>query len=477
LIANFPNTQLKASGTFVGLPDSTRGNSEAGHLNIGAGKIVHQDVGIINDQIKSGLFFKNPNLNKAIDYAVANNSNLHLLGLVSDGGNHSHISHLFALLDLCAKKNFKRVYLDLITDGRDSDPESGVKFVRQVEAKLKEIGFGHISSISGRFYAMDRDNRWGRTSRAYNALVDGLGEKFRTAEAGLLTSYANRVTDEFIVPFLITDKAQLLTPIKESDAVIFFNFRADRATQLTESFVVDKFDGFLDRKFLANLFFVSLMPFEENLTVHSAFGPERVALPLALLLSQLGYKQIHIAETEKYAHVTYFFNGEVRQPFPGESRILVPSPKVLTYDLAPKMSAEQVSRTLIEQLDQDFDFYLVNFANPDMVGHTGNLAATIQAVEEVDRCLGDVIKKVKSLGGLLLITGDHGNAEKMIDIYSGEPNKEHSSNPVPFIVANFAVNRSVIKLKEGKLADIAITILNLLNIKKPTQMTGISLIK
>ena len=465
------------------MPDSARGNSEAGHLNIGAGKIVHQDIDIINQQINSGQFFKNPNLNKAIDYAIAHKSNLHLLGLLSDGGNHSHIDHLFALLDLCVMKNFKQVYLDLITDGRDSDAESGVKFVRQVEAKLKNIGFGHISSISGRFYAMDRDNRWGRTSRAYNALVNGLGEKFRTAEAGLLTSYSNHVTDEFVVPFLISDKGQLLTPIKECDAVIFFNFRSDRAKQLTESFVIEKFDSFLDRRVLSNLFFVSFMPFEENLTVHSAFGPERVQMPFALYLSKLGCTQFHVAETEKYAHVTYFFNGEIRQPFPGETRELIPSPKVATYDLAPQMRAKLVLEALLKKMDEDIDFYLVNFANPDMIGHTGNLIATVQAVEEVDRCLGDLIAKARSVNALLLVTADHGNAEKMIDIYSGEANMEHSSNPVPFIVADFnsqihfsIKGKDMLRLKEGKLADIAPTILDLIKLEKPLQMSGESLI-
>lgn len=477
LFSNYPSTTLFASGTYVGLPDSARGNSEAGHLNIGAGKIIHQDVDIINNEIKSGNFDRNPNLNKAIDYTIAHNSNLHLMGLLSDGGNHSHISHLYALLDLCAKKDFKNVYLDLFTDGRDSDPESGIRFVREIEKKLKEIGFGKIASVSGRYYAMDRDNRWGRTSRAYNMLTKGDGEVYQSAEAGLLTSYSNRVTDEFVIPFLTADKGHLKTTINDYDSIIFFNFRADRATQLTEAFVRDDFDEFLDRKKITNLFFVSFMPFEENLTVHSAFGPERVGLSFATFLSNNGYRQFHIAETEKFAHVTYFFNGQVRQPLDGEERALVPSPKVQTYDLSPKMSAVKICDKLIAEFRQDYDFYLANFANPDMVGHTGNLKATIQAVEEVDHCLDKIIRELKIMGALLIVCADHGNAEKMIDIYTGEPNKEHTSNPVPLILADFSEKRSVIKLNKGKLSDIVPTLFDYLDIKKPDTMSGISLIR
>lgn len=477
LIKNYPNTSLKASGTFVGLPDSARGNSEAGHLNIGAGKIVHQDISIINQQIEDKSFYKNANLNKAIEFANTHNSNLHLMGLMSEGGNHSHINHLFALLKLCADQKFKRVYLDLFTDGRDSSPESGVEFIRQVESKIKELGVGHISSVSGRFYAMDRDNRWGRISRAYNALVNSQGEIFKTAEAGLLTSYANRITDEFVVPFLVADKDQLLTPIKDNDSVIFFNFRSDRAKQISQAFITNDFKGFLDRRLISNIFFVSFFPYEENINVHSAFGPEKVSLPLAAVLSQKNIKQFHIAETEKYAHVTFFFNGDTRQPFPGESRQLIPSPQVKTYDLAPKMSANGVKDNLIKKLDSDCGFYLVNFANADMVGHTGNLQATVQAVEEVDKCLGDLIAKAKTLGCLLVVCADHGNAEKMVDIYTGDPNMEHTSNPVPFILVDFSLEKALVELNEGKLSDIVPTILDYLKIDKPAEMTGVSLIR
>lgn len=477
LIENYPNTQLLASGTAVGLPDSARGNSEAGHLNIGAGKIVHQDIEIINDEIKNNTFEKNNNLNKTIDYAVQNKSNLHLMGLLSDGGNHSHIKHLFALIDLCKKRKFYRVFLDLFTDGRDSSPEAGVEYIRKIENYLKRAGLGQISSVSGRFYAMDRDNRWGRTSRAYNALVDGLGESFESAEAGLLTSYGNHITDEFVVPFLVANKGLLKTTVRDKDSIIFFNFRSDRAKQITQAFIIPDFKGFLDRHLLKNLFFVSFMPFEENLSVHSAFGPEKVSSPFASIISKMGWKQFHIAETEKYAHVTYFFNGMVRQPFPNEERQLIPSPKVLTYDLSPKMSADGVMKGLIDSIDQGYQFYLVNFANADMVGHTGNLAATVQAVEEVDRCLGEIITKIRLTNYQLFVCADHGNAEKMFDIYSGESNTEHTSNPVPFILADFGKSDNLIKLSKGKLSDIVPTIINYNGLEKPAIMTGNSLIR
>ncbi len=476
LVENYPNTSLLASGLAVGLPDSARGNSEAGHLNIGAGKVVHQDIEIINEEIKNKTFDKNQNINKAIDFAQEHKSNLHLMGLLSDGGNHSHIDHLFALLDLCQKRNFRRVYLDLFTDGRDSSPEAGMEYIRKIEQYIKKVGLGQISSVCGRYYAMDRDNRWGRTSRAYNVLVDGLGETFESAEAGLLTSYGNHITDEFLVPFLVANKGLLKTTVKDNDSVIFFNFRSDRAKQLVQAFISDKFNGFLDRTYLKNLFFVTFMPFEENLAVHSAFGPEKVPTPFASVLSKMGWKQFHIAETEKYAHVTYFFNGMVRQPFPGEDRQLIPSPKVPTYDLSPKMSAAGVLRGLLDKLEQDYRFYLINFANPDMVGHTGNLAATVQAVEEVDRCLGEIIREMRLTDNQLFVCADHGNAEKMLDIFSGEPNTEHTSNPVPFILADFGQPKNLLKLGQGKLCNIVPTILNYNNLEKPSAMTGASLI-
>lgn len=472
----YPHTQLKASGVAVGLPDSARGNSEAGHLNIGAGKVVHQDITIINQDIQDGTFYRNQNLLRAIEWAQKNNSNLHLVGLLSEGGNHSHLSHLFALLDLCKLNRFNRVFLDLFTDGRDSSPESGLEYIKKVENKLKEVGFGWISSVCGRYYAMDRDNRWGRTSRAYNALVNGSGETYLNAEAGVMTSYGNHLTDEFMVPFLTADKEHLKTTIKDSDSIIFFNFRTDRGKQLVEAFVKEYFTGFTDRQLLRNIFFVSFMPFEDNLLVHSAFGPEKVEIPLSLFLSNAKLRQFHIAETEKFAHVTYFFNGQMRQPFPGEDRLLVPSPKVLTYDLAPKMSAAAVTDNLVKKLDEDYQFYLVNFANPDMVGHTGNLAATIQACEEVDRCLGEVIRKAKPMEAFLITCADHGNAEKMMDIYTGEPNTEHTSNPVPFIISDFSVQKKMIELEQGQLCDIAPTLLEYFGFDKPLTMTGRSLI-
>jgi 2,3-bisphosphoglycerate-independent phosphoglycerate mutase len=477
LIKDFPHTRLLASGVDVGLPDSARGNSEAGHLNIGAGRIVHQDIDNINREIKNGTFYSNPNLNKAIDWAIEKKSNLHLMGLLSDGGNHSHIAHLYSLLEICKIKGLNRVYLDLFTDGRDSSPDSGVRYIRGLENKLKEIGFGKISSISGRYYAMDRDNRWGRTSRAYNALVQGLGESYESAEAGVLNSYGNRVTDEFIVPFLVQNKGQIKTPISDNDSVIFFNFRTDRAKQLTSAFVSDNFNGFLDRRLLRDLLFVTFMPFEENLPVHSAFGPEKVRQPLAEYISDLKLKQFHIAETEKYAHVTYYFNGMIRQPFPGEERQLIPSPKVLTYDRAPKMSANAVKEALIKEISKGFDFYLANFANPDMVGHTGNLGATILAVEEVDRCLNEVLISAKNNEMLVIVTADHGNAEKMIDMFSGEANTEHTANPVPLIIADFGKDKkNLLKLREGRLSDIAPTIIDYLDFGQSKYFSGQSLV-
>ena len=472
LWVHYPHTTLKASGEAVGLPGHERGNSEAGHLNIGAGKVVHQDVDHINNLIKDGSFFKNQVLLEAISHVKKNKSNLHLLGLVSDGGIHSHIDHLFSLLELCRGAGGDNIYIHVFTDGRDTGPQAALSHISKLQRKLKEIKIGQIATISGRYYAMDRDKRWDRTKRAYLAISSSVGQQEHQAVAAISKAYQKGLTDEFILPTVITK-----APIKDNDAIIFFNVRGDRARQLTLAFSDPKFKEFQTKKY-QNLFFVTFTWYGEYIkNTKFAFPPEEVKVPLAKVLADQDLAQFHLAETEKYAHVTYFFNGGKEFPFPKEDRKMIPSPKVATYDLKPEMSAESVSEEAKMKISsKKYQFILINFANPDMVGHTGNLKAAIKAVEVVDRQLEKVIEKVREKQMVAIVTADHGNIEQMVNPKNGEIDTEHTKNPVPFMLVNSYLKSPALR-GEGILADIAPTILDLMKIKKPTEMTGESLIK
>jgi len=472
--ANFPRTELSAHGEAVGLPSGEMGNSEVGHLNIGAGRIVKQDMSLISAAIKDGSFFTNQTLISAMRNTKQNGSQLHLMGLVSDGGVHSHINHLYALLTLAKKCGLRKVFIHCFTDGRDSDPMSALQFISRLSEKTKEIGVGEIATISGRYYAMDRDNRWDRTKKAYDAIAEGRGEYAESAIKAVSESYAAGKMDEFIAPTVITREGEPITKVQNKDSVIFFNFRADRARQITQSFVRKNFKGFRRGVTFSNLFFVTMVPYVQEdwgLSIRSAFAPKNIKNTLSEVISKNNLSQLHIAETEKYAHVTYFFNGAIEKPFPGEDRKIIPSPKVATYDKKPEMSAESVKNYVIGKIN-NYDFIIVNFANPDMVGHTGNIHAAVMAVEYVDKCIGEIVEAVSKIKGLVIITADHGNVEQMIS-KSGGPETEHSISPVPFILVDSA--RTFQGLHKGKLADIAPTILEIWKIAKPSEMTGISL--
>ena len=470
LMANYPHTQLQASGLYVGLPDGQMGNSEVGHLNIGAGRIIYQELTRITKEINEGGFFKNEALTLAIKNAKENNSSLHLMGLLSDGGVHSHIDHLKGLLNLAKESGLTKVYVHCFMDGRDVPPASGKDFVIEIEKYMKEIGVGKIATISGRYYAMDRDNRWERVELAYNAMVLGKGEVANSAVEAIEKSYNDNKTDEFVLPVVVEKEGM----IKNGDSVIFFNFRPDRAREITRAINDKEFSGF-DRETL-NLTFVTMTQYDKTLEgVEVAYRPESINNTLGEYVSNKGLNQLRIAETEKYAHVTFFFNGGVEKENPGEDRALIASPKVATYDLKPEMSAYEVTDELIKRLDSDkYDMVILNYANPDMVGHTGVMEAAVKAIETVDECLGKVAEKVLEKDGTLFITADHGNAETMIDFSTGNPFTAHTTDPVPFIwVSNKTEGRT---LKEGKLADIAPTMLNEMGLEKPAEMTGECLI-
>jgi 2,3-bisphosphoglycerate-independent phosphoglycerate mutase len=464
---------LYASGQYVGLPGHEMGNSEVGHLNLGAGRVVWQDIQRINSAIEDGSFFKNKVFLRAINQVKKKNKKLHLLGLVSDGGVHSHIDHLFALLELAKKEGAKKVYIHAITDGRDTDPLSGITYLSHLQAKIKKLGMGIIATICGRYFAMDRDSKYDRTSAAYELLVSGTGNKAEDPLHAISESYKNGVSDEFIKPTLI-DRGGL---VEDGDSVIFFNFRSDRARQISSMLVNKNFDAIKRKKTLTDLFLVSMIPYYEfdlGLPIYPAFTPKMVKNPLAELISNKGLTQFHTAETEKYAHVTYFFNGAHENPFPGEDRVLVPSPKVPTYDLKPEMSAEGVLDEVLKAIKKDkYSFILVNFANPDMVGHTGVFEATVKAVEKVDICVGKLLEESTKKNIPVIITADHGNAETMINVDTGEPNTEHTTNPVPIILHNHQQLRI---LGKASLCNVAPTILELLDINKPIEMNAESLI-
>ncbi len=473
LMKTCPTTQIYTSGMQVGLPDGQMGNSEVGHTNIGAGRIVYQELTKITKSIEDGDFFSIPELVEAIENCKKNHSKLHILGLLSDGGVHSHIRHLFALLELAKRKDFEDVYVHCFLDGRDTPPASGESYIAKLEEKMKEKGVGKIASISGRFYAMDRDKRWQRVQKAYDALVNGVGNKATSAISAIEASYQKEVFDEFVEPTVIYSGDSPVATIQNNDSVIFFNFRPDRAREITRTLVDPDFKEFETKKM--KLYFVCFRQYDETIpNVEIAFKPETLKNTFGEYISNLGLTQLRIAETEKYAHVTFFFNGGEEKQYPGEDRILVPSPKVETYDMQPEMSAEEVTVKVVEAIKSGkYNVIILNYANPDMVGHTGSLEAAIKAIEKIDDCVQRVVDAVKEQGGELLITADHGNAEQMIDYKTGEPHTAHTTNPVPLIL----VGKDDVKLKSGKLADLAPTMLDMMGIEKPEQMTGNSLIE
>ena len=476
LMAEYHFVKGNASGLAVGLPDGQMGNSEVGHMNIGAGRIIYQDLTRITKDIEDGTFFENKVLLQAIENCKKNNSDLHLWGLLSDGGVHSHNSHLYGLLEMAKKNGLENVYVHAFLDGRDTPPASGKDYVQQLEDKMKEIGVGKIASLSGRYYAMDRDNNWDRVKLAYDSLVTGEGVKATDAVKAVEDSYANDKTDEFVLPTVITDEnGQPLSLVKDGDSVIFFNFRPDRAREITRAFCDDKFTGF-ERDFL-KLTYVCFKDYDETIPNKLvAFEKEEIKNTFGEFLAAHGKKQLRLAETEKYAHVTFFFNGGVEDPNVDEFRLLVNSPKdVATYDLKPEMSAPEVGMDLVEAIKSDkYDVIVINFANPDMVGHTGVIPAAVKAVERVDSLVGDAVQAVKDVDGVLFICADHGNAEKMIDYETGAPHTAHTTNPVPFILVNADPSW---KLREGGcLADIAPTLIEVMGMEQPKEMTGKSLI-
>ncbi len=474
LVKEYPHTQLQASGMAVGLPEGQMGNSEVGHLNIGSGRIVYQELTRITKAIEDGDFFENEALMKAMKNAKENNASLHLMGLLSDGGVHSHIGHLKGLLEFAKKEGLQKVYVHAFMDGRDVPPSSGKDFIVKAEEMMKEVGVGQIATVSGRYYAMDRDNRWERVQLAYNAIVLGEGEKASSAVEAIENSYHDEKTDEFVIPCVIEEDGHPTATIKNGDSVVFFNFRPDRARELTRAINDKEFAGF--KRETLNLTFVTMTQYDKTLEgVNIAFKPQTLVNTLGEYVSSKGLKQLRIAETEKYAHVTFFFNGGVEKENPGEERKVIPSPKVATYDLKPEMSAYEVTDELLDRLDQDkYDMIILNFANPDMVGHTGVVKAAIKAIEAVDECLGKIVDKVLEKDGTVFITADHGNAETEIDFSTGNPFTAHTTNPVPFVWVSNNINGRT--LKSGKLADIAPTMLNVMNLEVPKEMTGECLI-
>ena len=475
LMKKYNHTEISTSGLAVGLPEGQMGNSEVGHTNIGAGRIVYQELTRITKSIEDGDFFTNPEFIAAIENCKKNHSKLHILGLVSDGGVHSHIRHLYGLLEMAKRRDFEDVYVHCFLDGRDTPPASAESYIVKLQEKMQEKEIGKIASICGRFYSMDRDKRWERVQKCYDALVKGEGKKASSAVKAIEDSYQKEVFDEFVEPTVICNGEEPVATIEKNDSVIFFNFRPDRAREITRALVDPEFNDFETKKDL-NLYFVCFTNYDETMpNVHIAFQKETLHNTFGEYVSKLGYTQLRIAETEKYAHVTFFFNGGEEKLFKGEDRILVPSPKVETYDLKPEMSAYEVTDKVIEAIQKDYyDCIILNYANTDMVGHTGSLEAAIKAVEAVDECVGKVVKLVEEKEGNLLITADHGNAEQMIDYATGEPHTAHTTNPVPLILVTKNEN---LKLKTGgKLADLAPTMLDLMNLEKPEEMTGESLL-
>ncbi|MEG6615109.1 2,3-bisphosphoglycerate-independent phosphoglycerate mutase [Peptococcaceae bacterium 1198_IL3148] len=473
---HYPHTMLSASGEDVGLPEGQMGNSEVGHLNIGAGRVVYQELTRITKEIKEGGFFANPEFLAAIQTVKKNGSALHLMGLLSDGGVHSHINHLFALLELAKRENLERVYIHVFLDGRDVPPANAQQYIDELEKKCAQLAVGKIVTVMGRYYAMDRDQRWDRTERAYRALVLGEGLKTEHAEEAVEESYRRDETDEFVQPtVMVTPNGKPLATVRDGDAIIFYNFRPDRARQITRAFVDRDFSGFKRPAEHPRVHFVCMTQYDKTIVAPIAFKPQKLVNTLGEVLSKNNVQQLRLAETEKYAHVTFFFNGGVEVANPGEERVLIPSPKVATYDLKPEMSANEVTAALLEQLALDqYQVIIMNYANTDMVGHTGKMDAAIKAIEAVDKCVGQVVRAVLARQGTVLITADHGNAELMAD-EAGNPVTAHTTDPVPFILINDNQYKQV-KLKTGRLEDIAPTMLEILHIEQPKEMTGKSLI-
>ena len=491
LLLEYPNTLIHTSGKYVGLPDGQMGNSEVGHLNIGAGRIVHMDITRIDLLIRSGEFFSHPVLLAAMKHARTSGRQLHLFGLVSDGGVHSQQTHLYALLKMAKQNGLERVFVHAFMDGRDTLPTSGTGYLEQLKQKMREYNCGQIATVNGRYYAMDRDRRWERIAKAFNAMVYGNGEggNYTDAVQGVKESYNRGVTDEFVVPFVCTDsRNEAVATIRDDDSCICFNFRADRVRQITRALArnsglneqagrdlpgAEDLDAGIPRSRVPkDLHYVCMTRYDKNFSLPVVIPPESLANILADVMAQMKLRNLRVAETEKYAHVTYFFNGGVEKPFPGEDRILVPSPKVATYDLKPEMSATGIADAVVKAVnDNAFDVIIVNFANADMVGHSGKIEPTVKAVETVDACLGRIEPAVRARGGAMLITADHGNAEMMIDPVTGGPHTAHTTNPVPFIVVSDDSKDFTLK-PNGSLRDISPTILGMLGINEPTEMTG-----
>ena len=475
LMAEYPYVKGLASGMAVGLPEGQMGNSEVGHLNMGAGRIVYQELTRITKEIQDGDFFKNEALLRAVRNAKENGSALHLFGLLSDGGVHSHITHLFGLLELAKKEGLEKVYVHCFLDGRDTPPQSGKGYVQELTDKLAELGVGKIATVMGRYYAMDRDNRWDRVERAYNAITKGLGVSAESGVAAVQNSYNNGKNDEFVEPAVVMENGKPVATVQDGDSVIFFNFRPDRAREITRAFCCDDFDGFAREKRIQTTY-VCFTDYDETIpNKEVAFHKVAITNTFGEFLAAHGLKQARIAETEKYAHVTFFFNGGVEEPNEGEDRILVKSPKVATYDLKPEMSAPEVCEKLVGAIkSQKYDVIIINFANPDMVGHTGVQKAAIQAIEVVDGCVGKAVDAIKEVNGQLFICADHGNAEQLIDYETGAPFTAHTTNPVPFILVN--ADPSYTLREGGCLAEIAPTLIELMGMEQPKEMTGKSLL-
>ena len=510
--ASYPHTQLEASGEAVGLPRGDAGNTETGHLNLGAGKIVYQDLERINMAIADGSFFNNSVFLNAFEHVKKNNSKLHLMGLIGAGGVHSNLGHLVALIQMAKKQNISNIYLHLFTDGRDSPPTASLTYINQLREVIKKEELGTIASIMGRYWAMDRDRRWDRTAKAYFALTAGKGQLVKTPEEAIELSYEQGKTDEFIEPSLITDReGQPITTIGDNDACIFYNFRIDRPRQLTSAFLVKdfreesmalEFDPYLERyekthipskvashqklfergRLLQNLYFATMTEYSKSLVnagTKVALPPEKVEMPLGQVLSDARLKQLRMAESEKERFVTYYFNGQSESPFPGEERLITPSPPTSTYDAQPEMSAYEQTEKLLAKLQNvnEYSFVLINFANPDMVGHTGNIGPAVKACEVVDECVGKIANHTSAYGGTLIIISDHGNVEEMVNSHTGEIDTEHSTNPVPFIVISKELLGKSQTLPSGILADVAPTILALLGVPKAKNMTGRNLLE
>ena len=466
----YPNTQLGASGMDVGLPDGQMGNSEVGHLNMGAGRVVYQELTRITKSIKDGDFFTNEVLLNAVRSAKKNGKKLHTYGLLSDGGVHSHIEHLKAIIKLAKTEGLDNIYIHCFLDGRDVPPKSGADFIHALQEYLDSEKFGKIASVTGRFYAMDRDNRWERVEKAYNMLTMGEGEQIEDAEAAVRKSYEENVTDEFVTPKVVVKGGKPVAVVEKGDSIIFFNFRPDRAREISRAFIMSDFNSFERKSGFLSPVYVGMTQYDASFAEYldTAFKPQKLNNTLGEVIAQNGLKQLRIAETEKYAHVTFFFNGGVEKPNDNEERVLIPSPKVATYDLKPEMSAYEVADKAVAEIKSgSYDVVILNFANCDMVGHTGIFDAAVKAVKAVDECLIKVVNALKATGGDIIITADHGNADKMYD-EDGSPFTAHTTNPVPLIV----VTEKDVKLHTGTLADVAPTLLKLMGIEQPKEMSG-----